>query len=168
MGVWGYHLLSSKLQFLALKWAICKTFCDYWYYAPTFTVYTDNNPLTNVSPMLGITGLGNLLTSTLTTSLSQARSMWRPTLCQGFQWNFKTIWRSAQRQCLSGCLWHLVVEQGSGRCRCVLDCCPADLHWWWQPSSNGYAHVHPRRHQSCPERRGVNFWVALVKRVDVF
>ncbi|XP_068738778.1 uncharacterized protein [Montipora capricornis] len=44
----NYHLHSGKLEFLALKWAICEQFRDYLYYAPSFTVYTDNNPLTYV------------------------------------------------------------------------------------------------------------------------
>ena len=44
----NYHLPSSKLEFLALKWAISEQFRDYLYYAPYFTVYTDNNPLTSV------------------------------------------------------------------------------------------------------------------------
>ena len=41
-----YHLHSGKLEFLVLKWAIAKHFCDYLFYAPSFTVYNDNNPLT--------------------------------------------------------------------------------------------------------------------------
>ena len=44
----NYHLHSSKLKFLALKWAICDHFRDYLYYAPTFTIFTDSNPLTYV------------------------------------------------------------------------------------------------------------------------
>ena len=44
----NYHLHSRKLEFLALKWAICEHFRDYLYYANSFTVYTDNNPLTYV------------------------------------------------------------------------------------------------------------------------
>lgn len=44
----NYHLNSGKLEFLALKWAICDKFRDYLYYAPKFTLYTDNNPLTYV------------------------------------------------------------------------------------------------------------------------
>ncbi|KAL1267687.1 hypothetical protein QQF64_033050 [Cirrhinus molitorella] len=44
----NYHLHSGKLEFLALKWSITEKFCDYLYYAPTFTVYSDNNPLTYV------------------------------------------------------------------------------------------------------------------------
>ena len=44
----NYHLLSGKLEFLALKWAICELFRDDLYYASSFTVYTDNNPLTYV------------------------------------------------------------------------------------------------------------------------
>ncbi|XP_035264283.1 uncharacterized protein LOC118222647 [Anguilla anguilla] len=44
----NYHLHSGKLEFLALKWAVCERFKDYLYHAPSFTVYTDNNPLTYV------------------------------------------------------------------------------------------------------------------------
>lgn len=39
----NYH--SGKLEFLALKWAISERFRDYLFYAPNFTVYSDNNPL---------------------------------------------------------------------------------------------------------------------------
>ena len=55
----NYYLHSGKLEFLALKWAICDQFRDYLYYAPSFTVYTDNNPLTYVltSAKLNATGL---------------------------------------------------------------------------------------------------------------
>ena len=55
----NYHLHSGKLEFLALKWAICDQFRDYLYYAPSFKVYTDNNPLTYVlsSAKLNATGL---------------------------------------------------------------------------------------------------------------
>lgn len=55
----NYHLHSGKLEFLALKMAICDLFHDYLYYAPSFTVYTDNNPLTYVlsSAKLNVTGL---------------------------------------------------------------------------------------------------------------
>ena len=38
----NYH--SSKLEFLALKWAVTEQFKEYLYYKP-FTVRTDNNPL---------------------------------------------------------------------------------------------------------------------------
>ena len=46
-----------KLEFLALKWAITEKFHDYLY-GNTFTVYTDNNPLTYVlsSAKLDATG----------------------------------------------------------------------------------------------------------------
>ena len=40
-----YH--SSKLEFLALKWSICKRFHKYLY-GGKFQVYTDNNPLTYI------------------------------------------------------------------------------------------------------------------------
>ena len=50
-----YH--SSKLEFLALKWAIVDHFKEYLQYLP-FTVKTDNNPLTYVltTPNLDATG----------------------------------------------------------------------------------------------------------------
>lgn len=54
----NYHLHSGKLEFLALKWAVTEKFRDYLYYAPTFTVFSDNNPLTYVlsSAKLNATG----------------------------------------------------------------------------------------------------------------
>ena len=50
-----YH--SSKLEFLALKWAVTDHFREYLQYLP-FTVKTDNNPLTYVltTPNLDATG----------------------------------------------------------------------------------------------------------------
>ena len=42
---WKYH--SSKLEFLALKWARTNQFHEYLY-GGTFEVHTDNNPLTYV------------------------------------------------------------------------------------------------------------------------
>lgn len=44
----NYNWHSGKLEFLALKWAITEKFRDYLYYAPFFTVYSDNNPLTYI------------------------------------------------------------------------------------------------------------------------
>ena len=41
----NYKLHAGKLEFLALKWAICDHFRDYVYYSPKFVVYTDKNPL---------------------------------------------------------------------------------------------------------------------------
>lgn len=55
----NYHLHSGKLEFLALKWAICDKFRDYLYYAPTFTVYTDNNPLTYVLTSARLNAVGH-------------------------------------------------------------------------------------------------------------
>ena len=53
-----YHIHSGKLEFLALKWSITERFRDYLYYAPGFTVLTDNNPLTYIltSGKLNATG----------------------------------------------------------------------------------------------------------------
>ena len=55
----NYHLHSSKLEFLALKWAITEKFWDYLCYAPSFKVFSDNNPLANIltSPKLDATRL---------------------------------------------------------------------------------------------------------------
>lgn len=55
----SYHLHSGKLEFLALKWAICDKFRDYLYYAPTFTVYTDNNPLIYVLSTARLNAVGH-------------------------------------------------------------------------------------------------------------
>ena len=44
----NYNLHAGKLEFLALKWAVSDQFRDYLYYAPEFTAYTDNNPLTYI------------------------------------------------------------------------------------------------------------------------
>ena len=51
-----YH--TSKLEFLALKWAICNQFRDYLLCAPKVEVYIDNNPLLYVlsSAKLSVTG----------------------------------------------------------------------------------------------------------------
>ena len=39
---------AHKLEFLALKWAVCEKFHEYFYGSKPFEVFTDNNPLTNV------------------------------------------------------------------------------------------------------------------------
>ena len=39
---------AHKLEFLALKWAMCEKFHEYLYGAKTFDIFTDNNPLTYV------------------------------------------------------------------------------------------------------------------------
>ena len=61
----NYHLYSKKLEFLALKWAICEQFRDYLYYAPSFTVYTDNNPLTYVLSTAKLNSTGHCWLSEL-------------------------------------------------------------------------------------------------------
>lgn len=55
----NYHLHSGKLEFLALKWAICEHFRDYLYFAPHFTVFTDNNPLTYVQSTAKLNATGH-------------------------------------------------------------------------------------------------------------
>jgi hypothetical protein len=55
----NYHMHSGKLEFLAMKWAVADHFRDYLYYAPHFTVYSENNPLCYVltTPRLDATRL---------------------------------------------------------------------------------------------------------------
>ena len=54
----NYRMHSGKLEFLALKWAVCEKFRDYLYYAPHFTIYTDNNPLTYVMSTAKLNAVG--------------------------------------------------------------------------------------------------------------
>ncbi len=54
----NYRLHSGKLEFLALKWAICEKFRDYLFYAQHFTVYTDNNPLTYIMSTAKLNAVG--------------------------------------------------------------------------------------------------------------
>ena len=51
-----YH--SSKLEFLALKWAVCEHFRDYLYYADHFDIFTDNNPLTYIKTSCKVNATG--------------------------------------------------------------------------------------------------------------
>ena len=51
-----YH--SSKLEFLALKWAVTEQFCEYLQYEP-FTICTDNNPLTYILMTPNLDALGH-------------------------------------------------------------------------------------------------------------
>ncbi|KAI7789706.1 hypothetical protein IRJ41_001809 [Triplophysa rosa] len=55
----GYRLHSGKLEFLALKWAVCEKFRDYLFYAPHFTIFTDNNPLTYVLRTAKLNAVGH-------------------------------------------------------------------------------------------------------------
>ena len=55
----NYHMHAGKLEFPALKWAITKKFRDYLYYAPSFTVYTDNNPLTYILSSAKLSAVGH-------------------------------------------------------------------------------------------------------------
>ena len=58
-----YH--SSKLEFLALKWAITEQFREYLQYRP-FTVLMDNNPLTYVLMTPNLNALGHRWVAALT------------------------------------------------------------------------------------------------------
>ena len=57
-----YH--SSKLEFLALKWAITEQFREYLQYRP-FTVLMDNNPLTYILTTPNLDALGHRWVATL-------------------------------------------------------------------------------------------------------
>ena len=71
-----YH--SSKLEFLALKWAITEQFHEYLY-SGTFKVHSDNNPLTYVST---------------TAKLDATGQRWVAALANN---NFKIIYRSGKQ-----------------------------------------------------------------------
>ena len=58
----NYH--SSKLEFLALKWAVTKQFKEYLMYQ-LFTVCTDNNPLTYILTMPNLDATGHCWVSAL-------------------------------------------------------------------------------------------------------
>ena len=51
-----YH--SSKLEFLALKWAVTEQFCEYLQHQP-FTIRMDNNPLTYILTTPNLDALGH-------------------------------------------------------------------------------------------------------------
>ena len=58
----NYH--SSKLEFLALKWAVTEQFKEYLYYRP-FTVRMDNNPLTYILTTPNLDACGHRWVSSL-------------------------------------------------------------------------------------------------------
>lgn len=55
----NYRLHSGKIEYLALKWAVCERFRDYLYYATHFIVYTDNNPLTYIMSTAKLNAVGH-------------------------------------------------------------------------------------------------------------
>ena len=58
-----YH--SSKLEFLAIKWAICERFKDYLYYSPNFDVNTNFNPMTYLFTSVKVNATGQYCISEL-------------------------------------------------------------------------------------------------------
>ena len=50
------HYPAHKLEFLALKWAVCEKFHEYLYGSKSFEVYTDNNPYVLTSAKLDACG----------------------------------------------------------------------------------------------------------------
>lgn len=88
----NYH--SSKLEFLALKWAVTEAFHDYLFYAPNFTIYTDNNPLTYI----------------LTTAkLNACGQRWVNEL---FNYNFQIFYKAGTSNQVADCLSRGPLKQG--------------------------------------------------------
>ena len=56
---------SGKLEFLALKWAVCDEFRDILHHAPEFTVYADNKPLTYIMSTAKLNATGHRWVSEL-------------------------------------------------------------------------------------------------------
>ena len=50
---------AGKLEFFALKWTVTEKFRDYMLYATSFTVYTDNNPLTYILSSAKLSAVGH-------------------------------------------------------------------------------------------------------------
>ena len=61
----NYYLHSGKLEFIALKWAVCEHFRDYLYHVPDLMVYSDNNPLTYVLTTAKLNATGHRWVSEL-------------------------------------------------------------------------------------------------------
>ena len=61
----NYNYHPGKLEFLALKWAVCDEFRDILYHASEFTVYTDNNPLTYIMSTAKLNATGHRWVSEL-------------------------------------------------------------------------------------------------------
>lgn len=61
----NYRLHSGKLEFLVLKWAVTERFRDYLFYAPSVTVYSDNNPVTYVLSTAKLNATGHRWVSEL-------------------------------------------------------------------------------------------------------
>ena len=59
------HYPAHKLEFLALKWAVCEKFHEYLYGSNLFEVYTDNNPLTYVLSSAKLDACGQRLVAKL-------------------------------------------------------------------------------------------------------
>ena len=76
---------AHKLEFLVLKWAITEKFHDYLYGA-TFSVVTDNNPLTYVllrqslTPLVSV-GLRSCLTTAVPSVIEVANRIWMQMDC---------------------------------------------------------------------------------------
>ena len=70
-----YH--STKLELLAVKWAVCEKFRDYLGYANHFEIFTDNNPVTYVMSISKV----NASTHRWISELSELLAQVIPTRC---------------------------------------------------------------------------------------
>lgn len=96
----NYHLHSGKLEFSAMKWAICERFRDYLYYAPSSVVYTDKNPLTYVLTTAKLNAvthrwIAELADFQFTIKYRPGKQMQMLTGCPGCPWTARSICRPA-------------------------------------------------------------------------
>lgn len=99
----NYHMHSGKLEFIELKWAITEQFRDYFYYAPTFVVYTDNNSLTYdlTTAKLNATGLswvGELADYSFQIQYKSGKLNTMLTDSQDYHLILRSIWTVAVKQ----------------------------------------------------------------------
>ena len=89
----NYRLHSGKLEYLALKWTVCEKCWDNLFYAPHFTIYTDNNPLMYVMRTAKLNALGFW-------RVFRAKQMLMQTFCQDAHSTLIRLFQSVQKSCL--------------------------------------------------------------------
>lgn len=94
----NYRLHSGKLEFLALKWAVCEKFRDYLFYAPYF-IYTDNNPLTYVMSTAKLNAVGHRWVGELSDYCFDIRYQPGKVHIRAFPLIWRSMSQSAQRTC---------------------------------------------------------------------
>ena len=99
----NYH--SSKLEFLALKWAVTEQFKEYLYYKP-FTVRMDNNPLTYILTTPNLDACGHRWVSSLA------------------QYTFKIEYLKGTDNKVADVLSHIETRQDDDTMKKLLESCP--------------------------------------------